>query len=153
VSGRVSNDTLIIAAALAFGLLSLAFPFAMLIYAPDSELMLKKIPKADPRSTLIRNPRRADLKGERLAFGGGCAVGDFKDGREIQATITRQFATYRLDHVMVSVTPNCIAELHGEVRDAQERKDAIHAAGHPWVVAIDIADLKVVEGPPPEPQR
>jgi hypothetical protein len=153
VPSRVSNDTLIIAGALAFGLLSLAFPFAMLIYAPDSELVLKTMPKAQPRPTLIRNPRSADLKGERLAFGGGCAVGDFKDGREIQATITRQFATYQLERVTVTVTPTCIAALHGEVRNARERKDAIRAAGHPWIVAIDIADLRVLEMPPAEPQR
>ncbi|MCB9383645.1 MAG: hypothetical protein H6509_03450 [Bryobacterales bacterium] len=140
---RASNDTLIIAGALLFGLLSLALPFAAIIWAPDSEFGKRPRPKSSASSTLIRNPRSADLKGERLAFGGNCAVGDFKDHREIEDTIRRQFATYRLGALEVHVTDACIAELHGTVRDARQRTEAIRAAGHPWVRAIDIADLRI----------
>ena len=149
VPRRFSNDTLIIAGALAFGLLSLAAPLAILMWAPDSEFVRpRSIPKAPGDPNLIRNPRSADLRGERLAFTGDCAVGDFKDKRDIEATISRQFAVYQLANLRVSVTDNCIAQLHGEVRNARERKDAIHAAGHPWIRAIDVEGLAVVE-----PQR
>ncbi|MEZ5397222.1 MAG: hypothetical protein R2724_31205 [Bryobacterales bacterium] len=140
---RVSSDTLIIGGALLFGLLSLALPFAAIIWAPDSEFSHRPRPKSNAPSTLVRNPRSADLKGERLAFGGNCAVGDFKDHREIEATIRQQFATYRLGALEVHVTDTCIAELHGVVRDERQRKEAIRVAGHPWVRAIDIADLHI----------
>ena len=153
MSRRVSNDTLIIAGALVFGLLSLAVPFSILLYAPDSEHAGKARPKVEVHSTLVRNPRSADLKEERLAFSGGCGVGEFKDGREIQATIMRQLATYRLEGLSVDVTPACIAVLRGEVRNSHERKEAIRAAGHPWIRAIDIAGLKVLDAADEAPQR
>ena len=143
---RLSNDTLIIVGVLAFGLLALAAPFAVLIFAPDSEF--QRPARAETKhkaSTLVRNPRRADLKGERLAFNGNCSIGEFKDKRDIQDTITRQLSTYRLGALTVTVTDMCIAELHGAVASARERKLAIRAAGHPWVRAIDIADLRVEE--------
>ncbi|MEZ5367111.1 MAG: hypothetical protein R2748_33435 [Bryobacterales bacterium] len=70
-------------------------------------------------------------------------MGDFKDHREIEATIRQQFATYRLGALEVHVTDTCIAELHGVVRDERQRKEAIRVAGHPWVRAIDIADLHI----------
>ena len=149
-SGRFSNDTLIIAGALAFGLLSLAVPFAVLLWAPDSELARPRREKVESRSTLVRNPRSADLKGERLAFNGNCSIGEFKDKREIEATIARQLGVYRLARVTVSVTDRCVAELHGTVRNPRERKEAIRAAGHPWIRAIDIADLRIEQ---PEAQR
>jgi hypothetical protein len=145
VPRRFSNDTLIIAGALAFGLLSLAVPLAILMWAPDSEFVRPRVPKAAANPNLVRNPRSADLRGERLAFTGDCAVGDFKDKRDIEATINRQFAVYSLANLSVSVTDNCIAQLHGEVRNARERKDAIRAAGHPWIRAIDVEGLAVVE--------
>lgn len=140
---RFSNDTLIVAGALAVGLMSLAIPFAVLMFAPDSEFFQPRRAKVEERSTLVRNPRRADLKGERLAFNGNCSIGEFKDKRDIQATIERQLAVYRLGTLTVIVTDMCIAELHGTVRDARERKQAIRAAGHPWVRAIDIGDLRI----------
>ncbi len=141
-----------IAAALAFGLLSLALPFGVFLWAPDSEFMQRPRAKVERRSTLVRNPRSADLRGERLAFMGNCAVGEFKDRREIEASIVRQFSVYRLSGLTVAVTEMCIAELHGEVHSARERDEALRAAGHPWVRAIDVADLRVVESPAP-PQR
>lgn len=148
---RVSNDTLIIAGALAFGLFSLAIPFAVIIWAPDSEFARKPRSKVETKSTLVRNPRSADLRGERLAFGGDCGVNEFKDRREIEATINRQLGTYGLAGLTVVVTDLCIAELHGEVRNVHERKAAIRAAGHPWIRAIDIGHLRVAA--PAQPQR
>ncbi len=145
---RISNDLLIIGGALLFGLLSLAVPFGILILAPDSEFRRSPRDTAEPRSTLVRNPRRADLKRERLAFSGNCSIGEFKDRREIEATIRRQLGVYRLVQVEVTVTDMCIAELHGDVRDTRERRDAIRAAGHPWIRAIDIADLRVRQAAP-----
>lgn len=147
---RPSNDTLIIAGALAFGLLSLAAPLAVLMLAPDSEFANRAAGKAESRSTLVRNPRSADLKRERLAFNGNCSIGELKDKRDIAATIARQFGVYRLRRVTATVTDMCIAELHGSVRNERERKEAIRAAGHPWVRAIDVGDLRVEES---EPQR
>lgn len=144
MSRRFSNDTLIIAGALLFALLSLVATFAVLLWAPDSEFARPRAaPKATRESTLVRNPRSADLRGERLAFTGNCSIGEFKDRRDIEASITRQFAVYRLNGLTVTVTDYCIAELHGEVRNTRESRDAIRAAGHPWVRAIDIADLRV----------
>jgi len=148
VPKRFSNDTLIVAGALAFGLISLAFPFVVLTFAPDSELARRGRSKSQSASTLVRNPRSADLKGERLAFTGNCSVGEFKDKRDIQSTIERQLLTYRLVDVTVTVTDMCIAELHGAVRNPRERNAAIRAAGHPWIRAIDIGDLKVVDSEP-----
>ena len=150
---RFSNDTLIIAGALAFGLLSLAAPFAILMWAPDSELARAPRAKTQSSSILIRNPRSVDLRGERLAFTGDCGVGAFKDRREIEASITRQLAVYRLSALRVSVTDACIAELHGEVRNDRERREAIRAAGHPWIRAIDVGDLKTPLTPAGPAQR
>ena len=140
---RFSNDTLIIAGALAFGLLSLALPFAVLIYAPDSEFGRSSRAESEVQSTLVRNPRSTNLKRRRLAFNGNCAIGEFKDKRSIEATITRRLGVYRLDRLSVRVTDMCIAKLDGTVHNKRERAQAIRAAGHPWIRAIDIAALRV----------
>lgn len=137
-----SSDNVIIGLALFMGLLALATPIALRYWLPRDGGSSEAPRKLEPQLNETAEPDR-DLSRERLAYPGGCAVTDFKDGRRIESQIRRKLQTNLFGGLEVKVTPACVTLLSGEVASEADRKRAIKAATHPWT-RTDARGLKVV---------
>lgn len=126
-----SSEKVIIGLALFIGLLALATPIAIRFMLPIESASAAESKELRPRRGQSQ-PRESDLSSQRLAYPGGCGVGDFKDGRRIALQIRRKLQVHRLGGLEVAVTPKCVAVLSGEVQSEVERSKAIKAADHPF---------------------